>query len=608
MRRRSGGGARTPMDDHHHNHKEKTLVVAAAAAGAGAGTAVWRNSGDVYTGRPREGRIDGAGRRRRENTGAMWKNMYGFGTAATTTTDMNRGEHVWCAASSAPANEIGEEEDSKSASASSSSSSREAGGVAPGTVRPFAFGEMLREGEVTIPNADDYLEVPNLRAHLRPRESPLKAGEMSHLLGHEGFVSDDDRVRLQALAFGSEQSAGASCVNGMSIDGVCIPLPQWGLRSGPRETVYFDASDVKVAIVTCGGLCPGLNDVVHGLVETLFKEYGLKKGQVLGIRYGFRGFYEGAEPIELCPRTVQGIHLTGGTILGTTRGGSDTDKIVNSIRDRGINMVFVIGGNGGNAGANAIHEECVRREMHVSVVGVPKSIDNDILLIDRCFGFDTAVEEAQRAIAAAYVEARSAYNGIGIVKLMGRQSGFIAALSTLSFQEVDLCLIPEVPFSMEGPNGVTAYANKVLEEKGYMIIVVAEGAGQDVLSENALGTDASGNPVLADIGLWLKKTLKSELKTLGRSSDIKYIDPSYMIRGVPSNPSDRIMCLVLAQGAVHGAFAGYSGITVGLVNTHYVYLPIPTIIQAPRTVDPVGRVWNRIVKTTGQPATWGADL
>ena len=398
-----------------------------------------------------------------------------------------------------------------------------------------------------IPFADDVLEVPSLRDRLQPRISPLKECERAPLLGYEGFVSDDDRVKLQALAFGSESSAGATCVNGMSVDDACVPLPEWGYRSGPRETIYFDPAEVKVAIVTCGGLCPGLNDVVHGIVQTLFKDYGLVKGQVLGIRYGFRGFYEGAEPIELCPKTVQGIHLVGGTILGTTRGGSDTGKIVDAIHERGINMVFVIGGNGGNAGANAIHEECSRRDMPVSVVGVPKSIDNDILLIDKCFGFDTAVEQAQVAIEAAYVEARSAYNGIGLVKLMGRQSGFIAAMSSLSFQEVDLCLIPEVSFALDGPNGVTAYVERVLEEKGHMLIVVAEGAGQDILSTASLGTDASGNPVLADIGLWLKKQLKSSLKLRGVESDIKYIDPSYMIRGVPTNPADRIMCLVLVR-------------------------------------------------------------
>ena len=416
-------------------------------------------------------------------------------------------------------------------------------------VRQMPLGEFSTPPFEPIPNAGDYLEVPSLRQNLKPQPSPLLDRRDSNLLGYEGFVSDDDRVMLQALAFGSQESAGATCVNGMSVDDVCIPLPQWGLRSGPRETIYFDPAKVKVAIVTCGGLCPGLNDVVHGLVMTLFNEYGLSKGQVLGIMYGFRGFYEGtSEPIELCPSTVQGIQLMGGTILGTTRGGSDTGKIVDAIKEKEIDMVFVIGGNGGNAGANAIHEECVRREMYVSVVGVPKSIDNDILLIDKCFGFDTAVEESQRAIAAAYVEARSAYNGIGIVKLMGRQSGFIAAVASLSYQEVDLCLIPEVPFTMHGPDGVIEYAEKVLKKKGHMVIVVAEGAGQDILSEQSgIGTDASGNPLLSDIGPWLKANIKSGLKERNVSSDIKYIDPSYMIRGVPSNPADRIMCLVLVR-------------------------------------------------------------
>lgn len=377
----------------------------------------------------------------------------------------------------------------------------------------------------------------------------------------------------------------------------CILLPEWAIRCGPRKTVYHDPKQVVAAVVTCGGLCPGLNDVVQNIVYTL-ADYGVPEDNILGIRYGLRGFYErDAKPITLTPSLVDGIHLKGGTMLGTSRGGANVKMIVKRIDLWGLNMVFVVGGNGGNAAAHAIAQECEAQGVVCNVVGVPKSIDNDILLIDRCFGFETAVEEAQRALMAGKVEAMSARNGLGLVKLMGRQSGFIAMQASMASGVVDVCLIPEISFQMDK---LCAYIAKVFEKKGHCVICVAEGAGQNILHTHGNPTtDASGNPILQDIGPFMRNEIKKLFKG---DADIKYIDPTYMIRAIPTSTNDRVYCKVLGQGAVHAAFAGLTDCTVGMVNTHYVYLPINILIQAPRKVNPKGRRWNRLITAINQPS------
>eukprot|EP00878_Enallax_costatus_P001477 GHUV01001628.1.p1 GENE.GHUV01001628.1~~GHUV01001628.1.p1 ORF type:complete len:516 (+),score=141.69 GHUV01001628.1:418-1965(+) len=468
---------------------------------------------------------------------------------------------------------------------------------------------------IPIPGADEVLLCPENRTKLQARPSPFVA----HNNFGGGFVSDADRVALTAMRFGSPKSAGAAQfftgpeleesngngqhVNWMeaSLEQLSTPLPPWAIRAGARETIYHDPRHTTAAIVTCGGLCPGLNDVVAGLVNKL-TDYGVPEGNILGIRYGFRGFYDKEhKPVVLTKRSVDGIQLQGGTILGTSRGGANIKEIVKRLDMWGVDMLFVVGGNGGNAGANAIQQKCEEADVACNVIGVPKSIDNDILLIDKCFGFDTAVEEAQRALLAAKVEASSARQGIGLVKLMGRQSGFIAMQASMASGVVDAVLIPEVPFTLHGDKGLFKYLEGVIANKGHCVVCVAEGAGQDLLEDDAAnsshGTDASGNPILKDIGTFLK----GQIKKVFKDADIKYIDPSYIIRSIPTTSNDRIYCKILAHNAVHGAFAGYTGITVGLVNTHYVYLPIPVIIQAVRKVDPRGKMWNRLRASIGQP-------
>ncbi|XP_022740459.1 ATP-dependent 6-phosphofructokinase 5, chloroplastic [Durio zibethinus] len=408
-----------------------------------------------------------------------------------------------------------------------------------------------------------------------------------------GYINNNDRVLLKVIHYSSTTSAGAEC-----IDPNCTWVEQWVHRAGPREKIYFKPEEVKAAIVTCGGLCPGLNDVIRQIVITL-QIYGVKN--IVGIPFGYRGFSDkDLAEMPLSRKVVQNIHLSGGSLLGVSRGGPPVSEIVNSMEERGINMLFVLGGNGTHAGANAIHDECRKRKLKVAVVGVPKTIDNDILLMDKTFGFDTAVEESQRAINSAYIEAHSAYHGIGVVKLMGRSSGFIAMQSSLASGQVDICLIPEVPFNLHGPHGVLRHLKYVIETKGSAVVCVAEGAGQNLVQKTN-ATDASGNIVFGDFGVHIQQEIKKYFKEIGIPADVKYIDPTYMIRACRANASDGILCTVLGQNAVHGAFAGYSGITVGICNTHYVYFPIPEVISHPREVDPNSRMWHRCLTSTGQP-------
>ncbi|KAH0865836.1 hypothetical protein HID58_083047 [Brassica napus] len=347
-----------------------------------------------------------------------------------------------------------------------------------------------------------------------------------------GYINNNDRVLLKVISYSSPTSAGAEC-----IDSDCSWVEQWIHRAGPREKIYFRPEQVKAAIITCGGLCPGLNDVIRHIVITL-EIYGVKN--IVGIPFGYKGFSDkDLTEMPLSRKVVQNIHLSGGSLLGVSRGGPSVSEIVDSMEERGINMLFVLGGNGTHAGANAIHDECRKRKMKVAVVGVPKTIDNDILHMDKTFGFDTAVEEAQRAINSAYIE---------------------------------------VPFNIHGPNGVLKHLKYLIETKGSAVICVAEGAGQNLL-EKTNAKDASGNTILGDFGVHIQQETKKYFKEVSMPVDVKYIDPTYMIRAVRANASDGILCTVLGQNAVHGAFAGYSGITVGIINTHYAYLPIPEIVD-----------------------------
>ncbi|KAL4595941.1 hypothetical protein ACB092_12G128700 [Castanea dentata] len=379
-------------------------------------------------------------------------------------------------------------------------------------------------------------------------------------------------------------------------------------RAGPRERVYFKSEEVRACIVTCGGLCPGINTVIREIVCGLNVMYGVD--DILGIEGGYRGFYS-KNTMSLTPKVVNDIHKRGGTFLRTSRGGHDTHKIVDNIQDRGINQVYIIGGDGTQKGAALISKEVEKRGLQVAVAGIPKTIDNDIAVIDKSFGFDTAVEEAQRAINAAHVEVESVENGVGIVKLMGRYSGFIAMHATLASRDVDCCLIPENPFYLEGPGGLFEFVEERLKENGHIVIVLAEGAGQEYVAQDLHQVDerdASGNRLLLDVGLWLSHKIKDHFTNFKKMAiNMKYIDPTYMIRAIPSNASDNIYCTLLAHSAVHGAMAGYTGFTVGPVNSRHAYIPIARVTETQNIVKLTNRMWARLLASTNQPSFLNSD-
>jgi len=374
--------------------------------------------------------------------------------------------------------------------------------------------------------------------------------------------------------------------------------------AGPREKIFFDPSKTKAAIVTCGGLCPGINDVIRSLVMELYHRYGVKN--ILGIRYGFQGLIPkyGHAFMELTPEIVKDIHTLGGSIIGSSRGRQDIGEIANAIKRMNIDLLFCIGGDGTMRATEYITEEINRRCQNISVIGIPKTIDNDLNLIQKTFGFDTAISESVKAIQCAHVEAKGAPNGIGLVKIMGRQSGHIAAGAALAQSDVNIVLIPEVPFDLEGEKGFLRILEKRLSVSSHCVILVAEGAGQEHLRQmgQVIETDASGNPRLLDIGLFLKARIEDYFLSKNIEINLKYIDPSYTIRSVPANASDSIYCGALGQYAVHAGMAGKTGMLVGLMKDEYVHLPLRMVASGTK-LDPGGNVWMRVLETTGQPGS-----
>jgi 6-phosphofructokinase 1 len=367
--------------------------------------------------------------------------------------------------------------------------------------------------------------------------------------------------------------------------------------AGPREKVYFDGSKLKCGIVTCGGICPGLNDVIRAIVLSLFYHYGVRT--VFGFRYGYEGLSprHHHSPLELTAEEVSEIHQSGGTILGSSRGPQDASEMVDTLDRMNVGILFAIGGDGTLRGAQAISREIGRRGLKIGVIGIPKTIDNDISFMSKTFGFETAVSESKAAIYGAHVEAVGARNGIGLVKLMGRHSGFIAANATLAFSEVNFCLVPEVPFALEA---LFEALKSRLELRGHAVVVTAEGAGQDLMKQGD-GRDASGNIKLGDIGLFLKERIIDYMMREGMSVTLKYIDPSYIIRSSPANPEDSVFCLLLGHNAVHAGMAGRTNMVVGYWNGAYTHVPIPLAASKRKRIDPAGRLWNSVLASTGQP-------
>jgi len=372
--------------------------------------------------------------------------------------------------------------------------------------------------------------------------------------------------------------------------------------AGPRERIFFDPPKTKAAIVTCGGLCPGINDVIRSLVMELYHRYGV--GNIVGVKYGFQGLIPsfGHRVVELTPEVVKDIHADGGSILSSSRGRQDIREMVNVLKRMNIDIFFCIGGDGTMRATECITEEINKRKLNISVIGIPKTIDNDLNLIDKTFGFDTAISEAVKAIQCAHVEAKGAPMGIGLVKIMGRQSGHIAVHAALAQNDVNFVLIPEVPFDLEGENGFLKILENRMRKSNHCVILVAEGAGQEhmIRYDRQIETDASGNLKLLDIGLFLRTAIENHFKKIGVEINLKYIDPSYMIRSVRANAGDSIYCGALGQYATHAGMAGKTGMLVGLFRGEFVHLPLKTITSG-KKVDACGNIWMRVIESTGQP-------
>ncbi|MCE9596946.1 MAG: ATP-dependent 6-phosphofructokinase [Spirochaetia bacterium] len=377
-------------------------------------------------------------------------------------------------------------------------------------------------------------------------------------------------------------------------------------NAGPRRKIFFDPPNTTAAIVTCGGLCPGLNNVIQSLVRMLLQQYGIKN--VLGVPYGFEGLIPeyGHSFIPLNAEAVDSIHQTGGSILGSSRGPQDCARMVDTLVKNNISMLFAIGGDGTLRGAEMLHQEIKKRGLPIAIAAIPKTIDNDIRFAHKTFGFATAVSVATGVIHAAHAEAKSAKNGIGLVKVMGRDSGYIAAYVALASNEVNVALIPEVEFALEGTGGLLPYLEERLKKKGHAVILVAEGAGQKYAQASG-EKDASGNTKHGDIGLFLKNRIEEYLKERKFPSTLKYIDPSYIIRSVPASAEDAVFCIMLAQNAVHGAMCGKTGFVVGYWNSYYTYVPLVLATEKRKKVDPSGYLWTMVKEATGQPDFWPFD-
>ncbi len=401
------------------------------------------------------------------------------------------------------------------------------------------------------------------------------------------FISDRVRIRHQVeIAPGSP-----------------VDAETYFEKAGPRQKIFFDPRKTRAAIVTCGGLCPGLNNVIRSAFLEFYHNYGVR--EVLGIRHGYQGLTFKAEPpLVLTPELVDHIHRDGGTILSSSRGQQEIGEMVDFLVQRGIDILLCVGGDGTQRGSHEIAEEIARRELPIAIVGVPKTIDNDIQFVRQTFGYYTAIESARAILDGAHCESKGAPNGIGLVKLMGRDSGFIAAGAAVASQEVNFVLIPEVPLRLDGPKGFLAALHRRMVERHHAVIVVAEGAGQDLMEPPGDAADKSGNRKKADIGIFLRDRISAYFKEKGTEVNMKYIDPSYIIRSVPANSQDARLCDGYARNAVHAAMAGKTDLIIGDWYSVFVHVPILAATAGRKKVDAESDLWHAVISATGQPQVW----
>jgi 6-phosphofructokinase 1 len=426
--------------------------------------------------------------------------------------------------------------------------------------------------------------MPTQRDLLVPTLGPCRF-ESPLLAKGRTFADESIRVRVKRHVGGEASEADA-----LSFE-----------EAGPRRQLFFDPAEATAAFVTCGGLSPGLNNVIRSGFLELTHNYGVRR--VLGIRNGYAGLNpdSGLEPTFMTERFVRNIHHLGGTVLGSSRGAQEPAVVVDFMEAKQIDILFCIGGDGTQRGAHAVQEEIKKRGLAKSVVGIPKTIDNDVPFVELSFGYVTALEIASEVLRGAHVEAVGARNGVGLVKLMGRAAGFIAAGAAMASQEANFVLVPEIPFPLEGEGGFLQILERRILTRGHALIVVAEGAGQHLLAGGDVEKDASGNVRYEDIGIFLRDRIKRHFAERKLELNMKYIDPSYAIRSVPANAWDRILSDRMARAAVHAAMAGKTDALIGYWNQELVHVPISTAVAEKKRLPLESDLWNAVLATTRQP-------
>ena len=418
-------------------------------------------------------------------------------------------------------------------------------------------------------------------------DSPLKGHEVSNKNGSR-FISDEARITVDVQT---------EFIEGLIAKKKSLPSFE---QTGPREKIYFDPSKLKCAIATCGGLCPGLNDIIRSIVLELYHIYHVKN--IYGIRHGLQGFIPdfGHDIMDLNPESVSGIQDTGGSILGSSRGTQDISLVVDCLERMNVGILFMVGGDGTLVASKKIADKIRKRKLKISVIGIPKTIDNDIFLVSRSFGFDSAVDVATLAIKGAHNESAAYPNGIGLIKLMGRHSGFLAATAALAQQDANFVLIPEVEIFLYGKSGFLQALEDRLKDRKHAVIIVAEGAGQNFFEDKETQYDESGNVILKDIGIFLKEKITQWFQAKEIPISLKYIDPSYIIRSLPANANDSVFCGFLGRDAVHAGMAGKTNLLISFWNNHYVHVPMDASAGKRKKLDPSGRLWQSVLEATGQ--------
>jgi len=331
---------------------------------------------------------------------------------------------------------------------------------------------------------------------------------------------------------------------------------------------------VRIGVLTGGGDCPGLNAVIRAIVRTSSHDLG---HEIVGFRDGWRGPLDGASE-ALTLDSTRGILPRGGTILGSSRtnpfrSDDGPERVQRTLSEQQIDGLIVIGGEDTLGVANRLSER------GVPVVGVPKTIDNDLGGTDMTFGFDTAVQVATDALDRLHTTAES-HNRTIVVEVMGRHAGWIALHAGLA-GGADGILIPEQPFGLE--EVVEVVERRHRHGRYFSLIVVAEGAvpREGEMATAGADTDQFGHARLGGIGLQLERALEQRT-----GYETRAIVLGHLQRGGTPTAFDRVLATRLGHAAVLGADAGRWGTMSALRSTHIELVDLGESVRELRRVRP----------------------